>query len=148
MGVPHPKGAACCAPPLPAVPSCAATTPAAGSTGAGLQNAIATAGAAAKRTMGPAYVGARTATMSTRRGDMGAKPHPPSPAPQCGEGERSTEVCCPLSHAAPNCALDARPPPAGGCWHDVPVVDPRPDGRSDARLPEALAVPPPRALDS
>src|SRR4029077_1190901 len=36
------------------------------------QNAIASAGATANRTMGPAYVVASTAMMSTRRGDMGA----------------------------------------------------------------------------
>src|SRR5256886_17465948 len=111
MGVPRRRGAA--------VPSCAANTPVTGSTNASLQNAIANAGAAAKRTIGPAYVVARTATMSTRRGDMGAKPHPPVSAPQCG---------CPPSPSAPNCALDAPSPPAGGGWHDVPVDDPRPDG--------------------
>src|SRR5712692_9723055 len=59
-----------------------ASPPVTGRTSASLQNAIARAGAAANRTIGPAYVVASTATMSTRRGDMGAKPHPPLPAPQ------------------------------------------------------------------
>src|SRR2546427_7043797 len=42
-----------------------------GSTSTSRQNAIATAGAAANRTIGPAYVVARTATMRTTSGDMG-----------------------------------------------------------------------------
>jgi len=44
-----------------------------GKTSTSLQNAIASAGATANRTMGPAYAVARTARMRTRRGegDMG-----------------------------------------------------------------------------
>ena len=42
-----------------------------GSTRTSRQNAIATAGAAANRTIGPAYVVARTATMRTSSGDIG-----------------------------------------------------------------------------
>src|SRR2546426_9957361 len=64
------------------LPSKTASPPVTGRTIASLQNAIASAGAVANRTRGPAYVVASTATISTRSGDMGAKPHPPSPAPQ------------------------------------------------------------------
>src|SRR2546430_16268348 len=59
-----------------------ASPPVTGRTSVSLQNAIASAGAAANRTMGPAYVVASTATIRTKSGDMGAKPHPPPPAPQ------------------------------------------------------------------
>src|SRR5438067_10820970 len=151
MGVPRRRGAACCAPALPALPSCAANTPVTGSTNASLQNAIANAGAVAKRTIGPAYVVARTATRSTRRGDMGAKPHPPTPSPQCGvltprpplrkcgEGERTGELGCPPSRATPNCALDALFLAA-----DVPHVDPHPHGRGRPPGPTALRLRPAR----
>ena len=54
------------------LPSNTASPPVTGRTSTSLQNAIASAGAAANRTMGPAYVVASTATMSTSRGDMGA----------------------------------------------------------------------------
>src|SRR5256886_8285255 len=146
MGVPRRRGAA--------VPSCAANTPVTGSTNASLQNAIANAGAAAKRTIGPAYVVARTATRSTRRGDMGAKPHPPTPSPQCGvltplpplrraeRGACKVESGCSPCGAAPNCALDAPFLAA-----DVPHVDPRPHGRGHAPGPTALRLRPARRLD-
>src|SRR5205807_4984111 len=147
MGVPRRRGAACCAPTLPAAPSCAANTPVTGSTSASLQNAIANAGAAAKRTIGPAYVVARTATRSTRRGDMGAKPHPPTPSPQCGEGERTGELGCPPSRTTPNCALDAPFLAAGGGRHDVPLVDPRPHGRGHAPGPAGVPLRAARRLD-
>src|SRR5438874_9508109 len=143
MGVPRRRGAA--------VPSCAANTPVTGSTNASLQKAIANAGAVAKRTIGPAYVVARTATRSTRRGDMGAKPHPPTPSPQCGVltplpvrrgGARRVESGCSPSRAAPNCALDAPFLAA-----DVPHVDPRPHGRGHAPGPTALRLRSARRLD-
>ena len=54
------------------LPSNTASPPVTGRTSTSLQNAIASAGAAANRTMGPAYVVASTATMSTSKGDMGA----------------------------------------------------------------------------
>src|SRR5947207_9160903 len=73
-----PKGTA----PRSLLPSKTASPPVTGRTSANRQNAIASAGAVANRTMGPAYVVASTATIKTRRGDIGAKPHPPSPAPQ------------------------------------------------------------------
>ena len=58
--------------PCSLLPSNIASPPVTGRTSISLQNAIASAGAAANRTMGPAYVVASTATMSTSRGDMGA----------------------------------------------------------------------------
>src|SRR5207244_13658300 len=69
-------------PPCSPLLSHTANAPVTGSTSTSRQNAIASAGAVANRTMGPAYVVASTATIRTRRGDIGAKPHPPSPAPQ------------------------------------------------------------------
>src|SRR3989442_1143181 len=68
--------------PRPPLPSHTANAPVTGSTSTSRQNATASAGAVANRTMGPAYMVASTATIRTRRGDIGAKPHPPSPPPQ------------------------------------------------------------------
>src|SRR5439155_4860623 len=49
------------------LPSNSARAPVTGRTIASLQNAMASAGAAANRTMGPAYVAASTTTISTRQ---------------------------------------------------------------------------------
>src|SRR2546422_6430226 len=53
-------------------------SPVTGRTRVSLQNAMATAGAVANRTIGPAYVVASTATMRTSRGGMGGETSPRS----------------------------------------------------------------------
>src|SRR2546427_4127882 len=55
------------------LPSSTASPPVTGRTRVSLQNAMATAGAVANRTIGPAYVVASTATMRTSRGGMGGR---------------------------------------------------------------------------
>ena len=61
------------------LPSSTASPPVTGRTRVSLQNAMATAGAVANRTIGPAYVVASTATMRTSRGGMGGETSPPFP---------------------------------------------------------------------
>src|SRR2546426_458744 len=63
------------------LPSSTARLPVTGRTSANLQNAIATAGAVANRTIGPAYVVASTATMSTSRGGIGGELNERKPGP-------------------------------------------------------------------
>src|SRR5207302_1089798 len=57
------------------------------------------------------------------------------------------ELGCPPSRTTPNCALDVRSPPAGGGWHDVPLADPRPDGRGHARGAAGFCLRAARRLD-
>src|SRR2546425_3119300 len=68
------------------LPSSTARLPVTGRTSASRQNAIATAGAVANRTIGPAYVVASTATMSTSRGGIGGGNPPPPPPPPTRRG--------------------------------------------------------------
>src|SRR5438034_1304157 len=87
------------------LPSRTASAPVTGRTSASLQNAIATAGAVANRTIGPAYVVASTATMSTSRGGMGGETSPPFPLSATREGRSEEHTSELQSHSDLVCRL-------------------------------------------